>query len=136
MQREPTFRRFGVHPSSGVPVYRQIMDAVRAEIASGHRPVGSFLPSVREVAKELEINPMTVSKAYSLLESEGVVERLPGQGMRVLAPVARGSRAQRREELRVELAQLLTRAYALGLEGTDVRELLAELLEEEEKRDG
>jgi GntR family transcriptional regulator len=131
MHREPVSPRFGVHPSSGVPVYRQIMDAVRADIANGRCPVGSLLPSVRDVAKELEINPMTVSKAYSLLESEGVVERLAGQGMRVLPPAPRGSLAKRRSQLRRELQQLMTRAYALGLRGSDVREELERILLEE-----
>src|SRR5688500_20378482 len=68
-----------VSPTSGVPIYRQLMDQVRAQIAGGRLSPGDFLPSVRQVAEELEVNPMTVSKAYSLLEKEQVVELVRGQ---------------------------------------------------------
>lgn len=54
---------WSVSPTSGAPVYRQLMDEVRADIATGRQAVDTILPSVRQVAKELEINPMTVSKA-------------------------------------------------------------------------
>ena len=83
-----------VSPTSGVPIYRQLMDQVRAQIAGGRLAPGEFLPSVRQVAEELEVNPMTVSKAYSLLEQDGVVELVRGQGMRVL-PMRRRQRQGR-----------------------------------------
>src|SRR6476469_8563654 len=73
-----------VSPASGVPIYRQLIDQIRAQIAGGRLAAGAFLPSVRQVAEELEVNPMTVSKAYSILERDGVVELVRGQGMRVV----------------------------------------------------
>ena len=73
--------QFEVHPSSGVPIYRQIMDQVRALIAGKKLASGDVLPSVRQMAAELGINMMTVSKAYSKLESDGIVSRSRGQGM-------------------------------------------------------
>src|SRR5215217_9284245 len=75
-----------VVPSSGVPIYRQLIDQVRARVAGGRLAAGELLPSVRQVAEHLDVNPMTVSKAYSILEREGVVEHVRGQGMRVLPP--------------------------------------------------
>ena len=71
-----------MNPSSGVPIYRQLMDQVRASSspAGGWRK-GDLLPSVRQVGQDLQVNQMTVSKAYSLLERERVVERVRGQGM-------------------------------------------------------
>src|SRR5829696_5019926 len=72
-----------VSPTSGVPIYRQLLDQIRSQIASGRLPADSFLPSVRQLAQQLQVNPMTVSKAYSLLERDGLVELLRGQGMRV-----------------------------------------------------
>src|SRR5258707_64181 len=72
-----------VAPTSGVPIYRQVADQVRARVLGGRLAAGAFVPSVRQVAEHLQINPMTVSKAYSLLEREGVVELVRGQGMRV-----------------------------------------------------
>src|ERR1700752_5137023 len=83
---------FQVNTSSGVPIYRQLMDQVRALVASGRLAEGDLLPPVRQVAQHLQVNQMTVSKAYSLLEREGVVERMRGQGMRVnyVAPAGGG----------------------------------------------
>src|SRR5947209_18587417 len=72
---------FQVNTSSGVPIYRQLMDQVRALVASGRLAEGDLLPSVRQVAQDLQVNQMTVSKAYSLLERERVVERVRGHGM-------------------------------------------------------
>lgn len=72
---------FVLNPSSGVPIYRQIVQQARYSIASGRVQSGDRLPSVRAIATELGINPMTVSKAYSMLEQAGVVVRQPGIGM-------------------------------------------------------
>lgn len=129
MRNDDAQPRFALSPSSGVPLYRQLMDAVRAEIAAGRQTVGTLLPSVREVAKELEINPMTVSKAYSLLEAEGALERVRGQGMRVLSPRPRGTLAERRAELQEAARRLVARAHQLGLGPDEVRAALDPLLE-------
>ncbi len=75
--------QFEIQPSSGVPIYRQLMDQVRALAASGRLPAGELLPSIRQLATDLEVNMMTVSKAYARLEAEGVLERVRGTGMRI-----------------------------------------------------
>ena len=69
---------------SGVPIFRQLMDQVRRQILAGHIAEGAQLPSVRDLAEQLKINPMTVSKTYSLLEIEGLVERRRGVGLFVV----------------------------------------------------
>ncbi len=66
---------------SGVPIYRQIIDQIRRQILSGILPPEQQLKSVRELAAELKVNPMTVSKAYSHLEMERLVERKRGVGL-------------------------------------------------------
>lgn len=76
---------FHIQPSAPEPIYRQIVEQVRRLVAGGQLVPGDVLPSVREVAATHAINPMTVSKAYSLLETEGVLERLRGKGMAVAA---------------------------------------------------
>jgi GntR family transcriptional regulator len=76
---------FVINPNSPIPIYRQIVDEVRRRVAGGHMPAGEELPSVRAVAQQHAINPMTVSKAYSLLEAEGLLERRRGMGMVVAA---------------------------------------------------
>ena len=60
---------FAVHPSSGVPIYRQLMDQVQALVAGGKLVAGDTIPSVRQMAADLGVNMMTVSKAYAKLEA-------------------------------------------------------------------
>lgn len=95
-------------------------------MASGRLPAGEFLPSVRQTALELEINPMTVSKAYSLLERDGVVEFVRGQGMRVADGRAESNRSllERQKELVPLLRQVVAEAHLLALTPKQVRSLL------------
>jgi GntR family transcriptional regulator len=67
-----------IDANSGVPVYRQIVDQVRFQVAAGLLKPGTELPSTRALSRELGVNPMTVSKSYGLLEEEGVLTRRPG----------------------------------------------------------
>ena len=106
---------FEVHPSSGVPIYRQIMDQVRAQIAGGKLATGDVLPSVRQMAAELGINMMTVSKAYSKLEADGILSRSRGQGMVVDEQNCVGSVSDRRKELQPFAEQLVVRGIQLDL---------------------
>lgn len=121
---------FQVFPGSGVPIYRQLVDQVRLQALAGRLQAGEFLPSVRQVAQELQINPMTVSKAYSILEREGVVENVRGQGMRLNAPATNGSVRDRRQALKPLLEQVVATAYQLSLPPRDVMRLLEPLLED------
>lgn len=73
--------KFDISPSAPNPIYRQIVEQVRRMVAGGQVQSGDDLPSVRAVALEHAINPMTVSKAYSILETEGLLERRRGIGM-------------------------------------------------------
>jgi len=128
MTHEPR-QLFGIFPSSGVPIYRQIMDQVAVLVASGRIEPGDFLPSVRQMAADLEVNPMTVSKAYSQLELAGTVERIRGQGMRILAPDSMQLKTSRLRELGPYLEQAVAHAYQLSLSRRDVLDVLAPLLE-------
>jgi GntR family transcriptional regulator len=121
---------FEIHPSSGVPIYRQLVDQVHALIAGGRLRPGDLLPSVRQVALAAEVNPMTVSKAYSRLEAEGVVERIRGQGMRVRGSLTGGTLRQRRQEFRELAAPALHRAMQLGLSEEEIRKVLEDLLDQ------
>src|SRR5262249_55715831 len=121
---------FQVNPSSSVPIYRQLMDQVRALVASGRLAEGDLLPPVRQVAQDLQVNQMTVSKAYSLLERDGVVERVRGQGMRVNHKSPRGTIKERQNELRPLLEQVAAQAYQLALTREQVLAALDPLLKE------
>jgi GntR family transcriptional regulator len=128
MQLDPL--SFQIHPSSGVPIYRQLMDQVKAFVASGRLVPGEMLPSVRQLGQDLQINQMTVSKAYSLLEREGTVERVRGQGMRVNHVAPAGGVRDRQRELLPLLEQVVARAYQLGLNRQQVLAALNPLLTE------
>jgi GntR family transcriptional regulator len=125
-----TLLRFSVDPSSGLPLYRQIMDQVCALVAGGRLAPGELLPSVRQLAAELEINMMTISKAYARLEADGVIERVRGTGMRVRETNGRGSVADRRQELRPLVEQAVVRARQLRLSDEQVIEVVKSVLKE------
>jgi GntR family transcriptional regulator len=110
---------FSIAPSDPTPIYRQIVDQVRRQIAGGGLHQGQELPSVRALAQEHAINPMTVSKAYSLLEAEGLLERRRGMGMVVAAGSERGGSGERQDLLRPSLQAAAKQARQLGLSAKD-----------------
>ena len=114
---------------SGVPAYRQIVDQVRFLVAGGVLRPGAELSSTRELASRLGLNPMTVSKAWSLLERDGVVERRPGQRLVVREQAAGEERAGRRRQLARHLQPLVTTVRQLGLEPEEALEVFGELLD-------
>ena len=122
--------QFSVQPSSGLPIYRQIMDQVRALIAGGRLAAGELLPSVRQLAADLQVNMMTVSKAYARLEAEGLIERVRGTGMRVRPAASPGSVADRRRELRPLVQQAVVRARQLQLGDEEIIEVVQSVLKE------
>jgi len=119
-----------VAPTSGVPIYKQLVDQIRARVAGGHLPAGEFLPSVRQVAEHLQVNPMTVSKAYSLLERDGIVELVRGQGMRVNPPGSAANGKARRQAIQPLLQQVADAARHLSLTPDQVIAQLTPLLED------
>ncbi len=123
---------FEINPTSGVPIYRQIVDQVHALVASGLLQEGDLLPSVRQVALAASVNPMTVSKAYSRLETESVVRRVRGLGMQVLAPSQNGTLDQRKQQFRETIEPALHRARQLGLNQKQIREVISSLLQDQQ----
>ncbi len=114
---------FRLDHSSGVPVYRQLVDQVQGAIASGRLKAGDQLPTIRKVAVELAINPNTVSRSYRELEQSGAVDTQHGSGCFVAELVEQSdSSAERR------LAQLALEAAArAGTNGFTVEQLIDEL---------
>jgi DNA-binding transcriptional regulator YhcF (GntR family) len=125
---------FKLNPQSGTPIYRQLMDQVRWMAASNQLKPGDELPSVRELAIEHAVNTMTISKAYSLLEAEGILTRQRGKPMTVSKDFGRKeSKAARLERLAELTGPLATAARQLQL-GTD--DVLAAVREAMERKDG
>lgn len=120
-------------PGTTEPIYRQIGSQLRRLIASGQLPPGEELPSVRDVAVQHAVNPMTVSRAYCQLEAEGLLTRLRGKGM-VVAQGAHTSLspAQRLSRLQPQLSDLARQARELDVPARLVIQRLRSLLEESE----
>ena len=129
---QPEDIAFTVNPSSGVPIYRQIMDQVLAAIVSHRAKPGDVLPSTRKLAEALEVNMMTVSKAYARLEAEGLVIRARGRGMIVAEQEgsARTSVKERQAEVRPLVEQAIHRALQLKLTDRQIRAVVDSVLRE------
>jgi GntR family transcriptional regulator len=112
-------RHFYVDERSSIPIYAQLGEQVLAAVARGDVRRGEQLPSVRDVAAALALNPLTVNRAYAELEREGVVETRRGLGTFVAAPRRRrgGSAAPRLADI---AERFVSRARALGYEGRQI----------------
>jgi GntR family transcriptional regulator len=119
-----------VDPHSGVPVYRQLMDQVKFHVASGLLEPGDELPSTRALSSQLGVNPMTISKAYSYLEKEQVIERRPGRPHVVKALVSTEIREQKIDRLRESLATTVTVVRQLGIDDEAALQVFRDLLDE------
>lgn len=116
---------FALNPQSGTPIYRQLIDQVRRLIAAGQLAPGTELPSVRELALEHAVNPNTISKAYTLLEAEGLLERHRGKNMTVSSRARAASDAKRRsEQIESQVDHLIFAARQLELEPDEVIALI------------
>lgn len=114
---------FRLDPHSGVPVYRQIIDQVMGGIASRALAAGTQLPTVRQVAVDLSINPNTVMRAYRELEIRGVLDTQQGTGTFISQQKVKRDDVERRRQLSQLVGELVSRAGAAGF-------TLDELLEE------
>ena len=126
---------FILNPQSGVPIYRQILEQVRRMVASGQLQAGTELPSVRELAVSHAVNPMTISKAYSLLEAEGLLARNRGKPMTVVGPARGAARGQtplnkRLEQLDPLVDQIVLAARQLQLSEAELTKALRRRWEE------
>ncbi|KKO45917.1 GntR family transcriptional regulator [Arsukibacterium ikkense] len=121
---------FSINPNSGEPIYRQLTEQIKRMVAGGQLKAGDALPSVRELASQYAVNPMTISKAYSLLEAEGVLERQRGKPMMIAAQASTGQSEQTRlKQLLPQLEQLAMASQQLQLPKQSVLLALAALLD-------
>ena len=114
---------------SGMPVYLQIVDQVKAAAASGALQPGEALPSIRPLAEELRLNRNTVAKAYSELESLGVIETLPGKGCFLKENHSPLRKEVRRKLLIEEIDQAIVMAHHLQVPGPEFLGLIQERMD-------
>ena len=119
---------FRLDPGSGVPVYRQIIDQVLAAIATGGLSGGDRLPTVRQVAVELAINPNTVMRAYRELEIRNVLTTQQGIGTFVTRKPVEVSEAERQGQLSRLVGEFLARGGSEGFSAGEILERLQEVV--------
>lgn len=119
---------------SGVPVYRQLIDQVLIAIASGQLGSGDQLPTVRQLAVDLSINPNTVVRAYKELEIRGMLSTQQGTGTFITTKKVKTDEAQRQKRLSQMVAEFVARVSAESYTVEDVMERLGELAGESGKR--
>ena len=123
--------QFQINTGSAEPIYRQLMDQLRRRVAAGQWVAGQELPSVRELALQLAVHPMTISKAYGLLENEGLLQRRRGLSMVIAAGHVKAAAARERiEQLRPTLERAAAEARELAIPPAQVLQLFERLLNE------
>lgn len=121
-----------INESSPVPIYQQIIDGMRREILAGVFGPDSRLPSIRDLALELKVNPNTIARAYQELESEGILYFKRGQGAFVTPQSDADLLAQARQEMVKHINEIITIARSMGLDRTQVRSIFDAVLEKQE----
>jgi GntR family transcriptional regulator len=120
--------QFALDLHTGVPVYRQLIDQVRTGIAAGSLSAGDQLPTVRQLAVDLEINPNTVMRAYRELELSGLLETHQGTGTFISDKKMEKKAAERERQLNQMTGEFAARAGAAGFTVEEVIDRLRELL--------
>lgn len=130
---KPAFQ-FRLDLRSGVPVYRQLIDQVRAGIASGALTAGDQLPTVRQLAVDLAINPNTVLRAYRELELGELLETQQGTGTFITQKKPHRDDVERERQLGQLVGEFLARAGAAGFTIEELLQQLRELMQEQTPR--
>lgn len=106
---------FRVDPGNGVAIYDQIARQVKYAVANGALRAGEMVPSVRELALMLAVNPNTVAKAYRDLQNDSVLEAMRGEGLRVARQAVERCRKARQRLLEERMTAIVTEALQSGL---------------------
>ena len=114
---------------SGVPVYLQVVDQIKAAAAAGALQAGEPLPPIRPLAEQLRVNRNTIAKAYAELESQGVIETLPGKGCFLKENGSPFKREVRRELLAGEVDAAIVQAHHLQIGRDDFLKLVNQRLD-------
>src|SRR5215471_2063126 len=130
---------FQINYKSGKPVYLQVVDQVKAAAASGALQAGDSLPCIRPLAEELRVNRNTIAKAYSELESTGVIETIPGKGCFVKESQSPLRKDVRRKMLIEEIDQAIVQAHHLQISRDEFLTMVhqrIEVLQEKRRANG
>ena len=114
---------------NGVPIYKQIADAFRSDILAGKYKQGEYLPSIRELARDLRISVITTMKAYETLELEGLVMASQGKGFYVNAQDSEMLKEQHLRKVEEALSAAIDAAKIAGMSDSELKETLEALLQ-------
>lgn len=126
--------QFQLNYKSGKPVYLQLVDQVKAAVASGAAQAGDSLPSIRPLAEDLRVNRNTIAKAYAELESQGVIETSAGKGCFVSGSASTLRKDARVKLLTEEIDQAVVQAHHLQVTKSDFLRLAEERFESFQRR--
>lgn len=118
--------------SSGKPIYEQIADQLRAAVLAGELTPGEQLPSIRSLATSLRISAITIKRAYAELETQGILETVPGKGCFVAGIDPGLLREEQLRRVEAALAQAATAARTASIDSQQLHEMLDLVLEEEQ----
>ena len=124
---------FSIDPSNGLPIYEQIVRQIKFAVAHETLRPGELVPSVRELARELAINPNTVARAYRELQAEAILDSLRGTGLAVTNGARRRCQDERVKLLRSRLRQVLIEAKQSQLGADELRAMVSEEMARLEK---
>jgi GntR family transcriptional regulator len=124
---------FQIDPHNGLAIYDQIVRQVKFAVAGGVLKSGELVQSVRELARELAINPNTIARAYRQLQADGVLEPVRGTGLEVATGAAERCRSERLKLIRARLRQVLVEAKQSRLEPQALRDLIEKEIRSIEK---
>jgi GntR family transcriptional regulator len=119
-----------INTASRLPIYQQLAQQIREAIARGELQPEASLPSVRQLSRELVVNPNTVARAYTELEREGLLVSRPGRGIFVAQPRNELTQAARDRRLLEQLDRWLTEAVHLGYSADEAQRLVARRVRE------
>ena len=117
-----------ISQTNGIPIYKQIADAFRTDILAGKYKQGEYLPSIRELARDLRISVITTMKAYEQLEAEGLVTASQGKGFYVNAQDSEMLREQHLRKVEDSLTSAIEAAKIAGMSNEELIEMLKTLL--------
>ena len=121
--------------NSGVPIYQQIAEQLRADILAGKLKEGEYLPSIRGLAKDLRSSVITTMKAYEQLAQEGLVTAVQGKGFYVNAQDSEMLKEQHLRKVEEALLEAVSAARIAGMTGQELQEVLRTLLDMDDERD-
>ena len=117
-----------IEPTNGLAIYDQVVRQVKFAIADGDLREGELTPSVRELARDLAINPNTVARAYQQLQTDNVLESVRGKGLIVKRRAAERCRKERQKLIAQRIHEVLREARHSGLADNEVREMIEQEL--------